>query len=499
MNKFKFLLTFLLILCSAFTNTILAQSLNWLDAYIVIWNSQSKNSSESMPCGGGDIGMNVWVENGDILFYIARSGSIDENDQLRKNGRVRINMNPSPFSVDGKDIQFEQKLDLKTGAIFIKGKSPDNSASIKIWTEVKRPIIHVELSSDKKSTISAALESWRKEKLLIPISDTGNGGGRDYNRWGCYGYVSYKGDVFAYPDNILFENDKKVLFYHQNSDDLIFDKEVKLQRLDTVADQLRHTTRNRIFGGMLLGENLTKANVTKEIYTGTPYKGWQLKSIQAKKEHHLKLVLHTQQTADFEEWKNKLNSKIEENISPKKSWSKNIAWWNEFWNRSHVIINKGKGPNDKGWEIGRNYQLMRYMLGCNAYGEFPTHFNGGLFIFDHYYVDPKEDMDPSFYNADYRKWMAWTGMNQRLVYWPFLKSGDFEEMKPQFDFYRLNHINAKLRNQVSFGIEGCSFGEQVGSGGLPNGYHYGWEPPFGTRDPNTEVGMQGHHRNYFHT
>ena len=32
-----------------------------------VWTSASKNSSESMPCGGGSIGMNVWVEDGDIL------------------------------------------------------------------------------------------------------------------------------------------------------------------------------------------------------------------------------------------------------------------------------------------------------------------------------------------------------------------------------------------------------------------------------------------------
>ena len=34
------------------------------DAYNVVWTTQSKNSSESMPLGGGDIGLNVWVENG---------------------------------------------------------------------------------------------------------------------------------------------------------------------------------------------------------------------------------------------------------------------------------------------------------------------------------------------------------------------------------------------------------------------------------------------------
>ena len=31
----------------------------------------------SMPVGGGDIGMNVWAEDGDVLFYISRSGAYD--------------------------------------------------------------------------------------------------------------------------------------------------------------------------------------------------------------------------------------------------------------------------------------------------------------------------------------------------------------------------------------------------------------------------------------
>ena len=45
-----------------------------------------------MPCGGGDIGLNVWVENGDILFYIAKSDAFDENNTLLKLGRVRIHL-----------------------------------------------------------------------------------------------------------------------------------------------------------------------------------------------------------------------------------------------------------------------------------------------------------------------------------------------------------------------------------------------------------------------
>ena len=32
-----------------------------LGAYDVVWKAPSENASESMPCGGGDIGLNVWA------------------------------------------------------------------------------------------------------------------------------------------------------------------------------------------------------------------------------------------------------------------------------------------------------------------------------------------------------------------------------------------------------------------------------------------------------
>ena len=42
-----------------------------------VWTSQSENSAGSMPCGGHDVGMNVWVENGDVLFYLSKCGRLD--------------------------------------------------------------------------------------------------------------------------------------------------------------------------------------------------------------------------------------------------------------------------------------------------------------------------------------------------------------------------------------------------------------------------------------
>ena len=63
-----------------------------------VWTTPSNNSSESMPLGGGDIGMNVWVEDGDILFYLSRTGAYDENNTLLTQGRFRVSTTPSLFS-----------------------------------------------------------------------------------------------------------------------------------------------------------------------------------------------------------------------------------------------------------------------------------------------------------------------------------------------------------------------------------------------------------------
>jgi len=157
---------------------------------------------------------------------------------------------------------------------------------------------------------------------------------------------------------------------------------------------------------------------------------------------------------------------------------------------------RGCGPADQGWRIGRNYQLFRYQLACNATGEWPTRFNGGLLTFDPNLVDGFQG-DAAWFNPDFRAWGAWTAQNQRLVYWPMLRNGDFDLIRPQFEFYRKNLPNALARTHESWGIEGASFGEQIGSGGLPLGSHYGWEPPYGDRDPAKEVGLANLHATYY--
>lgn len=88
--------------------------------YNITWTSQSEDSGDSMPCVGGDIGLNAWVENDELLFYIGRAGCRDENGSLLKMGRVRMSINPSPFS---KDAEFRQTLNLQTGAVEINARN----------------------------------------------------------------------------------------------------------------------------------------------------------------------------------------------------------------------------------------------------------------------------------------------------------------------------------------------------------------------------------------
>ena len=114
-----------------------------------------------MPCGGGDIGLNVWTENGEILFYMSRSGAFDENNVFPKFGRVRLKLSPNPF--DG--TEFRQELKLKEGYVEISGKKNGRKSLVKIWVDVFRPVIHVETESNNPVTVEATYENWRIKDL----------------------------------------------------------------------------------------------------------------------------------------------------------------------------------------------------------------------------------------------------------------------------------------------------------------------------------------------
>ena len=193
------------------------------ESYNVVWNSQSNNSSESMPCGGGSIGLNVWVENDDILIYVSKSDAFDDNNGLNKLGRLRIRFSPNPF--DG--AAFKQELHLNDGYIKISAINGNKKTEIDIWVDVFRPVVHVDMESSNAKTVEAIYENWRSETFKERPGE---------NFQNSFKWAPID-TIYTYKDHIDFQNNK-IRFYHRNNEYTVFDANVKLQGLESVKGQL---------------------------------------------------------------------------------------------------------------------------------------------------------------------------------------------------------------------------------------------------------------------
>jgi len=426
--------------------------------YNIVWTTQSKNASESMPCGGGDIGLNIWVENGDLLIYATRSGSFNEDNNLMKAGRVRIKLLPNPFN--GK--VFKQELRLHEGYVTVDGENNGVKATARIWVDVNNPVAHFEISANKKINVEAAYEGWRyKDRLLTKRENYSNSW-----KWAPPEYKQYPKDEISFQTG-------GVLFYHNNGERTVFDTTVSQQGMDVVKDQLYNPLKNLAFGGLFRGENFSDAGTYEGMYEQTDFKGWKLKSIQPSKTHSLILALQTEQVSSFDQWHQSLKTVLL-SANEKNAFTKTQQWWQQFWGRSFIRLNESD-TSSAAWKVGRNFQLFRYMLGCNSNTEWPTKFNGGLFTVDPLYTDTgNKGLTP-----DYRNWGGGlhTAQNQRLVYFPMIKNGDWDLLQSQINYYLRILNNAELRSKVYWNHGGACFTEQMENYGLPNYAEYGVNRP----------------------
>ena len=453
-----------IILFFLFLSLLVKAQIPVIENYNPIWKTQSNNASESMPLGGGDVGLNVWVEKGDLYFYFSRSGTFDEHNTLLKLGRVKVSLTPNPF----KDNEgFYQELVLKDGYILIA----QNNTKIKLWVDVFKPVIHLDLESKNPLKMTASYESWRHKNR----DSRGKANNANSYKW------APQGEIITYKDSIAFENNG-VQFYHKNREQTVFDVAVKQQKMESVKDQMLNPLANLTFGGFMTGDNLKPDGTYLGSYQNTDFKGFSLSSVKASKKQSLQIHLYTNQN-DSNSWNTDLKNQISEYKKGKQAEKNTIKWWNNFWNRSFIYTQKSNSTaKDSVYQIGQNYQLFRYMLGCNAYGKYPTKFNGGLFTVDPVFTNPDLNFTP-----DFRNWGGgtMTAQNQRLVYFPMVKSGDFDMMKSQLDYYLSLQKTAELRSQVYWKHGGASFTEQLENFGLPNPAEYEWKRP-ADYDPGME-------------
>ena len=428
-----------------------------------VWTSPSKNSSESMPLGGGDVGANVWVEDGDILFYLSRSGAFDENNTLLKLGRFRLHLNPSPFVSDAND--FEQRLSLHEGYMSIKAAGTE----VQLWVDVFHPVLHVEVSSRNKVSVDIAYENWRTSDVPLTKAE----GQQSSYKWIVPKQTKTRRDsIDAQPSRLYFG--------HRNAEQTVFDFVVAQQQLSAYKDSLYNPLAHRTFGGSLSAEGMYYTHVEQlsDVH-GRSYSAWHYATKQPVSRQHIQVAMHIDNAETWTSWKKELDQ-ISNGVRLKKDRTASRTWWRNYWQRSHITT--GTTAPDSLRAALRHYALFRYMLGCNAYSAWPTKFNGSLFTFDPVGVDAKSSFTP-----DYRRWGGGThtAQNQRLVYWGMLKSGDFDMMPAQLDYYLRLLPTAELRSRHYWGHEGACFTEQIENFGLPNPAEYGTKRPAGF-DPGLE-------------
>lgn len=433
-----------------------------------VWTSPSRDASESMPTGGHDIGLNVWVEQGDLLLYVCQSGWFDHNNTLLKVGRIRVSFEGDPIPV----ANFRQELHLDEG--FVRVRS--NDLTIDVWADALWPEFFVSVEGKKKRAVDVSFESWRQSDRPVPE------GASQQNSWKWL-----IGPDCVTRADLITPHANDLTVEHRNDGPTVHDATVEIEGLASVKDKLYDPIGGLVCRARLDFDKLAYKGTSEGTYLDTDYRAWHFKGLTGR------ALLHGSLTViggdDNSPGMRDLPAK-----GAKHSRERSAKWWHDFWQRSYVSLSQPSGKRvegrteaseprqtDSAAVVVRNYELMRYMMGANARGKWPTKFNGGLFTFDPSLVDA-----PRQYTPDYRCWGGgtMTAQNQRLVYWPTLKAGDLDMLQVQLDTYLRMLPNAKLRSQVYWGHGGAAFTEQIENSGLPNPAEYGQHEP--GQDPGVE-------------
>lgn len=394
-----------------------------LNSYNVVWESQSKGSADSMPLSGGVLGLNVWAQDGDICFLIGSPNCMDENGMQVKLGLIKLHFEPAIF-----DAGFKQELRLAQSEIILTGKTASGApVAVKLWSSVEHPVVHVETTTGEAVEVTATYETW-----------TG------YDAKVANGKLQWSRRLAEV--NARRQND------------------MKAQGMAEFAKQIPDPLSGLTCGGRIDGPGMVAAGVGTGTFNGMPTRTTSLRTADPVRQLDLCITLRMEQDKSLAAWEAQLNQDARcasENAKDDRAAA--LAWWNQFWDRSHIFINPGKAnlkseisksPAGEAWRAGRNYQLIRYMYASNIKGKAMTLFNGGSF--------------PCTGNPDVREWdgCQFMAQNQRLSYWPLLRSGDFDILKVATDFYRDRTEMSRSHARKFWGVDGVAWCEGFSIFGL---------------------------------
>jgi hypothetical protein len=139
------------------------------DCLKVTWTTPSRDALGAIPLGNGDISVNAWAEeNGDLLLYVGKCDSWDENGRLLKLGRLRLHFSHNPFAAGQP---FRQTLHADRAEIeIVSGESPRESR-IRVWVDANRPVLRIEMESDQEFELETRLEVWRTSERELAVEE----------------------------------------------------------------------------------------------------------------------------------------------------------------------------------------------------------------------------------------------------------------------------------------------------------------------------------------
>ena len=415
-------------------SSALADTPHWTQPYNIVWTEPGTNGLSSMPAGGGNIGLNVWAQNDGVLFYISSPDSFNANQDLTKLARIRVTVSPNPFA-----DSLRQELDLESNTVRVSGLAADGAAvNLRIWADAHQTVVHIEGTATKPVSVTATLELDDNWQMAARASDNGVIWSRRLPA-----PSGYRARMIA------------------------------AWGLGAIADKVPDTLGDLTCGGLLVGAGFAPGASGAGTNEGRPCSTAPLNTVEPVTTFALRAALRVAQDATPDAWTNEVRQLAARTASTQAADREtSAAWWRAFWDRSRIVINPDSThTNDPAWEVGRNYQLFRAMLGVNSSGRCMTMFSCGLFGCN---ADP-----------DSRPWsnQSLTAQNQRLLYWPLLKSGDADVLKVGTDFYARTAEFQNARIKLKFGVDGViydecmttmGFGTFANTNGLDNAlpYHF---------------------------
>jgi len=418
----------------------------------VVWNSTGKNENDSMPIGNGDLAANVWTEqNGDLVLLVSKADAWSELNEPLKLGRIRVQLTPNPFA---GAADFRQTLRLEDATIEIRA----GANAMKVWADANHPALHVEGSFAQATAMRAAVEIWRTQDHPYdgPSPDKG----------GLFGLGSHSIAMDFEADTVFPAAKDRVWWAHFNKAS-VYPLILKQEHLESLLTKYPDPLLHRCFGAALTGPGLV-SDGEKTLKSSAPSRSLQMDLT----------ALTTTQTSSPEAWQAQLSAMLGRGAgTPARARAEHDRWWTGFWNRSWIHL----GGAPEAAKVSQGYIMQRYMISASSRGSLPAKFNGGLFTVGHD-MSGNVNSTAANHNPDFRQWGgSYWNQNNRLLYWPLIRTGDFDLLKPWFDMY-LNALPlAKDRTRLYFNHDGAAFIETIDFWGLPNINDFGWD------NPRTEV------------